>query len=1085
MKFKRFSIVVMAAFVMASPYMSMSVSAENLDSDNMKQGGGYHSTEWDQVHIDSVREGILNEEEWIEEDDFEMPDAIFDPTELPAEKQYLPPVRNQKTTGTCWAHSSLGMAEISLNMQGKGKYKNESDADVDYNASETELAYYTYHTYLDPLGGIEGDVNYAKYDDTIPDPKTEAKEAEKAKQRNIYQVGGSLSFVQNVLATWVSAQDENLHDTSIKDVEDGAEKNYKSALYYYDFEKGMLVEKDNGDYNPDDPFGQIKNTYPYDTFARLKNVYQVDITKPESRDEAKYLIYNYGGIGISYDCDNEHYYDSENNSYYKNISSSTNHAVMIVGWDDEFKKEWFNGGTKIPEEDGAWLARNSWCDAESELKSADCYFWISYYDKTFDPVAYCFEYAHANDSYDNNYQYDGGMVPGEISGGKNLKAANIFTAKANGEKDEAISAFSFWADDVNQKFKVSIYRGLKPVEGSETEYNPESGVLEFESEERVVGHTNSEEKRIVGYKGYYTFDLKRDFDVDPITVAAGEKYSIVITYTNDVSKIALESDANADWYGSDVNVKLGESYLFTGTSWVDIAYDKENATDSIFAHYGNFRIKAFTNNLDTITERPDETKEDEVPTEGEADMADPTKTFVFYGLKAEYPFTGSAIVPAFDLYYQGPYGRVLLSKGIDYNFTVKKNKNPNSEAIITITGMGNYSGTLNTIRTFKVGPDNSVVDTKKISLRKKYKITGIDATGYPYFGAEYEPQIKVVAKAPAGVKKAELEKDVDYKIAYVNNKNAGTATMYVYGIGDYSDSIRKTFKINKINMTRDKAKFAVSVSANSIFDNAKGVTPSISVNCILSDGYSYNLVEGKDYIVKCTKNKKVTDEAWFTITGRGNFSGKLESKVGGFNGDRYFNIVPASISSNNFVICVPDINAGSKVLSAKCEVYDLYGSKLKTKIITSAADIANTTTSVGLIYKYDGVILDPKSKEDKTIKAEAGKSFTIEVVGQNNYKDSQEFAVNISVQPAVDTAIGRAALKSGRSYYYSGEPVFIDTNYLNVYTKGGDLLTEKDYEILHSNNVNKGTAVAIIRGINGTTGYKVVKFKIKAKKFIR
>lgn len=1106
MKFKRFSVLMMAVAVMVAPSMSKNVSAETMDSANVKRDG-YHSTKWDQKQIDSVFESIHNGDGTIEEDEIfdESFPVKFDPTDPDYRdgiEPYLPAVRNQMETGTCWAHSSLGMAEISLNKQGKNKYKNASGEDVEYNASETELAYYTYHTYLDPLEGIQGDVNCAKYDSTQPTRMDE--EEAKSEKRNIYQVGGSLSLVQNVLATWVSAQDENLHETKIKDVwkhsydEDGAPivndpPHYSMALYEYDFENGKLVEKDNGDIDPDDPFGQIKDTYPYDTFARLKNVYHANMKNPSSRNDVKFLIYNYGGVGVAYESLNNDtsagktYYKETYNCYYNdNAGHGSNHAVMVVGWDDEFPAGNFGitptDGADNPL-DGAWLIRNSWGE---QGYAEGGYFWISYYDKTFEDVAYCFEYVHADDSYDNNYQYDGGMEPGVFTYNNEVKAANVFTAKANGEKDEAISGFSFWTEEANQAFKVSIYRGLELIDGSETEYNPESGVLEFESEPRVVGHYNDDETRIAGYEGYYTFDLKKDFEKDPITVAAGEKYSIVITYLSEQNKVVVEMDENASWYGSKVAVKPGESYLFDGVSWTDVGADKANNPEtSSFANVGNLRIKAFTNNLDTITERPDQPSEDEVPTEGDAEMADPTKTFVFYGLKAEYPFTGSAIVPAFDLYYQGPNGRVLLCKGIDYNFTVRKNVKANSEAIITITGMGNYAGSLNTIRKFKVGPDNSVADPKKISIKKNYKVTGIDTAGYPYLGVEYEPQIKVVAKPTADVKKAELEKNVDYKISYTNNKFAGNGVMYIYGIGDYSGSILKTFKIKKINMTKEAASFNVSVSANTVFDNAKGVKPSISVNCILSDGYDYPLVEGKDYIVKCTKNKKITDEACFTITGRGNFSGKLDSRVGGFKGDRYFDIVPASISSNNFVICVPDINAGAKVLSTKCEVYDLYGNKIKTKNISDAADIANTATSVGIIFKYDGAVLDPKSKEDKAIVAEAGKNLTIEIVGQNNYKDSQIFNVNISKLSALESAIGRATLKPGRVYYYTGEPVFIDAKYLNVSLRNGDDISTDEYEIMHSNNVNKGTAIAIVRGTNGVTGYKVVKYKIRAKKFVK
>ncbi|MCD8189017.1 MAG: Ig-like domain-containing protein [Clostridiales bacterium] len=46
-----------------------------------------------------------------------------------------------------------------------------------------------------------------------------------------------------------------------------------------------------------------------------------------------------------------------------------------------------------------------------------------------------------------------------------------------------------------------------------------------------------------------------------------------------------------------------------------------------------------------------------------------------------------------------------------------------------------------------------------------------------------------------------LTKDTDYKVDYTNNTNAGTATVTVTGIGNYTGSVSKTFTIAKANQT--------------------------------------------------------------------------------------------------------------------------------------------------------------------------------------------------------------------------------------------------------------------------------------------
>jgi hypothetical protein len=209
----------------------------------------------------------------------------------------LPDLRSQNPYGTCWAFSSIALAEISLVRQG---YYLPEDIDL----SELQLAYFTYHSVTDPLGGTEGDSNglgYANYGGFLDN-------------------GGNIEFSQNVLASWMGAASETLVP-------------YGRASKYM----------------------RLDDSYAYNDEAHLSAIYRTTINTNDL-DPVKKLIYDNGAVGISF-CSNGANYDSRYNSFYTPSSCESNHAVAVVGWDDEFPADHFRYKA---EGDGAWLVRNSW-----------------------------------------------------------------------------------------------------------------------------------------------------------------------------------------------------------------------------------------------------------------------------------------------------------------------------------------------------------------------------------------------------------------------------------------------------------------------------------------------------------------------------------------------------------------------------------------------------------------------------------------------------------------------------------------------------------------------------------------------------
>lgn len=124
---------------------------------------------------------------------------------------------------------------------------------------------------------------------------------------------------------------------------------------------------------------------------------------------------------------------------------------------------------------------------------------------------------------------------------------------------------------------------------------------------------------------------------------------------------------------------------------------------------------------------------------------------------------------------------------------------------------------------------------------------------YSYNGKAQTPDVTVT------LNDNELEKNTDYRIDYVNNQNAGTATINITGIGRYEGSVSKDFTI---------AKKAVTVSGitaqGKIYDGT--VKNILNFNKVEING----LLEGDSLTVNATgtfTDAKAGDNKTVTITG--------------------------------------------------------------------------------------------------------------------------------------------------------------------------------------------------------------------------
>lgn len=160
------------------------------------------------------------------------------------------------------------------------------------------------------------------------------------------------------------------------------------ALVCSFFDKKYVLEKEipNQDY--------VFNETNKQRLANVKPVVkQVELELLKDDIEVKKYIINKGGIYLSIDSDPK-WYNSSTNAIYCNekkekedreletreqvlkyVEETTNHAVVIIGWDDNYSKNNFKSSCR-PENNGAWLVLNSWGSNWGNNGTA----WVSYED---------------------------------------------------------------------------------------------------------------------------------------------------------------------------------------------------------------------------------------------------------------------------------------------------------------------------------------------------------------------------------------------------------------------------------------------------------------------------------------------------------------------------------------------------------------------------------------------------------------------------------------------------------------------------------------------------------------------------------
>ena len=536
-------------------------------------------------------------------------------------RNYVTPVKFQNPFGSCWGFAAIAAAETSLIGEGL--------ATQDIDLSEKHLINFITKPINDPTSPQNGEgMYYVGKNLSLTDK---------------FNIGGFGIFATNLFASGMGPNKED------RDVPEGL----PTDIFEYKGLNGEITQnKINGKwedycYSDEDDWDmpeslRFKQSYTLEESYILpnpaKNVgdeeepeYQYD---PLGTAAIKEQIMNKRAVEIGFLADNsmpddekEGEYISKNWAHYTDtMLDGANHAVTIVGWDDNYPRENFVQGKQPPEDmfpygqrkgetgggNGAWLVKNSWGSGEEDfpnkgpatwglLQGQDKapyqaasgvhtgYFWLSYYDQSLDkPEALNFtSEVPAGGYYLDQHDF---MPVTEVETAEldqEVSMANVFKAEVN----EQLEYISFQTSVPGSTVEYEVYL-LSP--GYKT---PKDGI-------RVASGTAGPYE----YGGFHKIEVD-----DEVVIQKNQSYSIVITlktpddeYSINIPTGTLENMASffgqPTWQKGVINP--GESFVDIDGKWYD--YTDEKLQDRVFNSMNyfmsldNFPIKGYCRELPNL-----------------------------------------------------------------------------------------------------------------------------------------------------------------------------------------------------------------------------------------------------------------------------------------------------------------------------------------------------------------------------------------------------------------------------------------------------------------------------------------------------
>jgi C1A family cysteine protease len=251
---------------------------------------------------------------------------------------------------------------------------------------------------------------------------------------------------------------------------------------------------------------------------------------PKNKNAVKQALMNYGAVYNTFHWDDPAFRDSDNTYYYSGTSDDLNHAVLIVGWDDNKPTA---GGT------GAWIVKNSWGSSWAE----NGFFYISYNDTRALTDA---TYYPARVNYDATVKINGydqlGMTTSIGFGSTTAYGLVKFVPTTN----EKIKKIGTWVTGSNAKITIDVYNSF--------------------SGSSLTSLMGSISQKTCALPGYYTFDLPT-----AINVTAGNDYYIRVKYQTPGNNFPLPIESKISGYSNSASFETGKCWTgYNASSWTPI-----------------------------------------------------------------------------------------------------------------------------------------------------------------------------------------------------------------------------------------------------------------------------------------------------------------------------------------------------------------------------------------------------------------------------------------------------------------------------------------------------------------------------------